>query len=448
MRRVLIFAYYFPPHGGGGVQRSVRFCRHLPELGYEPTVVTGPGVNSDGWAPPDRTLNDRVPAGTTVIRAPGPVPAPSSGWRNRAERALRLLDPFDRWWLEGATAAAREAVPAADVLYASMSPFWTAEAAARIAAESGKPWVADLRDPWALDEFRVYTSGLHRRLELGRMRSVLGSADAVVMNTSEAARALVRRFPELGEKPVVTVPNGFDALDFAQPARQRADHIFRIVHAGHVHTDVDSRPARLVRQLLSGETRGLDVSTRSHLFLLRAVARLLEVRPELRSRLEVHLAGMLSDSDRAGLPPEVVRAHGYLPHRETIGLLRSADLLFLPMHDLPRGVRSRLVPGKTYEYLAAGPPILAAVPDGDARDLLAEAGNAFLCRPRDVEQMASVVADQADRALRGESAPVARSEVVQRFEGRRLTADLAALLDRVLGVTARPELPVPVEVVA
>jgi glycosyltransferase involved in cell wall biosynthesis len=134
------------------------------------------------------------------------------------------------------------------------------------------------------------------------------------------------------------------------------------------------------------------------------------------------------------LPPWVV-VHGYLPHSETVSLLRSADLLFLPMHDLPAGVRARIVPGKTYEYLAAGPPILAGVPDGDARDLLAEAGHALLCRPSDRAAMARAIAEQAERARSGAPALQADPGVVTRYERRRLAAELAAVFDGVLGGT-------------
>ncbi|HWB57722.1 MAG TPA: glycosyltransferase [Gaiellaceae bacterium] len=431
MRRVLFLAYYFPPHGGGGVQRSVRFCQYLPESGYASTVITGPGVDSDGWAPPDETLNERVPRGTGIVRVPGPVPSPSRGRRNRLERAVRRPDPFDRWWLEGATAAGRAAGEDADVVYASMSPFGTADAAAAIAAELGKPWVADLRDPWALDEWRVYPTALHRRLELRRMGRLLSSADAIVMNTREAARALVARFPELARKPVATIPNGFDASDFAGAAPGRSDGAYRIVHAGAVHTDVDPTWTRALRRLLGGEARGLDISTRSHLVLLQAVAAALAARPDLGTKLEVHLAGVIGDADRAPLPAGVVHAHGYLPHAQTIALLRSADLLFLPMHDLPDGVRSRIVPGKTYEYLGAGRPILGALPDGDARDLLVEAGNAVLCRPADVDAMARLVLEQVERAARGEPLPPPRADVLARYERRALTARLAAVFDHV-----------------
>jgi glycosyltransferase involved in cell wall biosynthesis len=123
---------------------------------------------------------------------------------------------------------------------------------------------------------------------------------------------------------------------------------------------------------------------------------------------------------------------GYLSHDQTLELIRTADLLFLPMHDLPAGVRAGIVPGKTYEYLGSGRPILAAVPDGDARDLLEEAGGAILCRPPDVDALATAIAGQLERFRSGGAAPTPRPEVVARYEYGRLAGQLAAVFDRVL----------------
>jgi glycosyltransferase involved in cell wall biosynthesis len=417
--RVLMLAYYFPPLGGGGVQRTLKFVEHLPEHGYEPVVVTGPVARTLEWAPADATLA----AAAEIVRVAGPEPAPDRR-RGRAERWLRIRSPRTRWWIDGAVAAGLDAARGADVIYATMSPFGTGEAAARLARATGRPWVADLRDPWALDEWQVYPSALHRRLELRRMRRTLSSAAAIVMNTPEATAQLLRHFPELAAKPVVTIPNGFDPADFAGPPPERGDGAFRIVHAGWSHAAGGRRHRRLraLRRVLGGATPGLDILTRSDVYLLRAVERVLERRPDLR--IEVHLAGLAP-----GASP-FVHAHGYLPHGEAVGLLRSADLLFLPMHDLPPGTRSRIVPGKTYEYLASGRPILAAVPDGDARDLLARAGSALLCRPADVDAMARAIESQADRR---EGGPALDPSVLHEFERPALTRALATVFDRVLG---------------
>src|SRR5947209_5704015 len=113
-------------------------------------------------------------------------------------------------------------------------------------------------------------------------------------------------------------------------------------------------------------------------------------------------------------------------------LLRSADLLFLPMQDLPPGTRAGIVPAKTYEYMASGTPILAGVPDGDARDLLAAAGTATLCRPGATGCLASALRERVAAWRRGSPVPQPDESVLARYEYRRLTAELADLVKEVV----------------
>ena len=436
MRSVLHLAYHFPPVGGGGVQRNLGMVRHLAPLGYRSVVITGTERPKGHWAPEDATLAETLPPDTEVHRLPGPQPPDSGVWRARLERRLLLRPAFTRWWLEGALAAGRAHGGDADVVYASLIPYDTAEAAARLARELRKPLVVDLQDPWALDEMWMYPTGLHRRVDLRRMRAALEAADAIVMNTPEAARRVRSHFPQLGDKPIVSIPNGFDPADFAGSSEPHDDGTFRIVHTGYLHTadGLRLRKVQRLRRVLGGTFTDVDILTRSHVYLLQAIDRLLAEDPSLASTLELHLAGVLTPADReaaAGSP--VVRMPGYLGHSESVALVRSADLLFLPMQDLPPGVRAGLVPGKTYEYLASRRPILAAVPEGDARDLLKEGGSAFIVSPADVGAMAGILAEQLERWRRGQPAPEPRPEVVARYERPAQARLLAELFSRILG---------------
>jgi glycosyltransferase involved in cell wall biosynthesis len=375
-----------------------------------------------------------MPAELEVVRVPGPEPGAGAGWRARAERWAGLEPRWSRWWRAGTLARGRT-ISGVDILYTWMSPFESAEPIARLARELGKPWVADLGDPWALDEMFVYPSRAHRWLELRRMRRALGGAAAVVMSTREAACRLQAWFPELRGKLVVSIPNGFDAHDFEGDPPVRKDDAFRIVHTGYLHTELGLRQRRSsgLHRLLGGAVRGVDFLTRSHVFLLEAIEGLIEQEPSLRSRIEVHLAGVLSDADTrySGLPG-LVRMPGYLPHDETVELMRSADLLFLPMHDLPSEARAGIVPGKTYEYLASKRPILAAVPDGDARDLLEAAGTARLCRPADVEGLKTAIREVIARRRAGAPVLPPSPDLLLRYEYTRLTGELADVFDAAL----------------
>ena len=264
------------------------------------------------------------------------------------------------------------------------------------------------------------------------MRRLLRSAAAIVMNTPEAAVRLLDAFPELQDAIVVSIPNGFDANDFrgAQPYRRRDK--FKIVHSGYLHTERGRETSRLRRALGGLPVSGVDYLARSHVYLLEAVQRLIRDEPELESVVEVHLVGETSASDReVNAHLSFVHEYGYRPHAETVDMLCSADLLFLPMHDLPTGTRAGLVPGKTYEYLASGRPILAAVPDGDARDLLTEAGNALICRPTDATAMARLISAAISNWRSGVEPPSPRADVVARYERTVQTSQLAEVLDRV-----------------
>ena len=432
-KTALHLAYFFPPIGGAGAQRSLKLIRYLSEFAYDSIVVSGPGAPGGRWTPADESLSAEVAATTVVHRVPGPEPPGAGGWRRRGERWLEIRPRWSSWWIDGATTVGAN-LHDVDVIVASMSPYESASVAMRLSQALGRPWVADLRDPWALDEMTVFPSAVHRRLELRRMRRLLGSAAAIVMKTPEAVRRVRETFPELAGKSIVSIPNGFDAADFEESVDERSDGIFRIVHTGYLHTELGRRQRQMasVRQLLGGATRGVDILTRSHVYLLEAVDRLVARDPELQDRIEVHLAGVLSRADQEiAARSKVVRLHGYLPHADSLRLIRSADLLFLPMQNLPAGMRSSTVPGKTYEYLASGRPILAAVPEGDARDILTASGKCRLATPDDPDSIAAGIAAEIAQSSAGLEPSTTEAQVVERYGRHALAAEFAAVLDAI-----------------
>jgi glycosyltransferase involved in cell wall biosynthesis len=329
--------------------------------------------------------------------------------------------------------AALRSLDDVDAIYISMSPFSSAKPTARVAAERGIPWIAGLRDPWALDEMMAYPTWLHRSLEKRRMRRVLSSASWIVVNTPEAAKRVKAAFPELADRIAVNT-NGYDSGDFAEPPPSGVEGRFRIAHTGYLHTEEVPRTVRKrVRRLLGGEILDVDISTRSHLYLVEALRRIVGAEPRLRAVIEVDLAGVFSPEDpKAAADLEFVRFLGYLPHAESVALIQRADLLFLPMHKIAPGARAGIVPGKTFEYLATGKPILAAVPAGDARDYVQAAGTGLVCDPDDIAAMVGVIRAEITRWESGERPPLADAGYVEQFERKVLTRKLAATVRRVV----------------
>ncbi len=444
MTHVLLLGYHFPPLGGAGVQRNARVVRHLTSLGYRVSVVTGPGSPEHRWSPVDQTMAAELPPEVSVHRLPSPEPS----WTgSRVQRWLRLTRVWQRWWEEHAVPLAVEAGRDADVVYASISPYSTAGAAATVGRALGIPVIFDFEDPWALDEMLIHETAVHAWLERRTMGRKLARADAIVMNTEEAATRVRQAFPQVARIPVHAIPNGFDADDFAGSSAEHSPGTFRIVHTGSLHTELGGQ-RQLLRRLVGGATPGVEFASRSLVYLTRALDELVAADQGIAGRIELHLAGRLTDGDRAvveHLP--FVHEHGFLPHDETIALIRSADLLFLPMHDVAPGRRVTIVPCKTYEYLASQRPVLAAVPDGDARDLLTAAGNARLCRPTDVAGMKDALLDGLRDAQLGMEATLPAEGVLESFEWRTLTGRIAGVIDSVAGTAASAAAP-PVHAVA
>jgi len=437
---VLYLTFYFPPLGGGGVQRALKFVKYLPEYGFEPVVVTGPGEQRTRHAPLDASLTSECPSGLRIFRVAQTLPQdsrPDQFWRRLGYPSL-----FARAWVSSCQVAALRAASSRkiDVILASMSPFETSEAADLLSQKLGVPWVADLRDPWALDEMLIFPTRWHRARELRRMHRRLSSSSLVIMNTPEAASALSLAFPDLSER-TLAITNGFDANDFLGDPLPRDDDRFRIVHTGSLHVGLGSahRRRRRLRRWIGGERVPVDILARSHIYLLRALELWRRNHPGEVDRTELILAGDLSAADRAAVAEsavvELVRMPGYLSHSESVALLRSADLLFLPLHNLPPGDRARIVPGKTYEYLAAKRPILAAVPEGDARDFVLASGLGHVCEPNDPVAMAAILHRRFEAKRAGQVPVPASASFYRQFERRKLTEDLARALDSVVRST-------------
>jgi glycosyltransferase involved in cell wall biosynthesis len=436
--RVLVLAYHYPPVGGAGVQRTTAFCRFLPEHGYEPVVVTGRGA-AGRWTPEDRSLAAGLDHRIHRVLEPEPGAGRGSRLVDRLARLGLRRGSWACWWAEGALAAGREALREAPVVavFTSMSPYESAPVAARLAAEAGVPWIADLRDPWALDEMVIYPSALHRRRAMAQMGRELASAGAVIMNTERAAAAARAAFPEL--QRVTSITNGFDPDDFTgPPPPARDDGVLRIVHTGYLHTALGQRHRSRRAPWRGGGREPVDILPRSHVFLLEAIAGL---PPAVRDSVELHLAGNLSPADEAAVAAspaaDRVHTHGYLGHAASVELVRGADLLFCPMHELPEGGSALIVPGKTYEYLAAARPILAAMPPGDARDLVLEAGTGRVCAPSDVAGMRRIIADEFAAMQAGRAPQAVAQALLARYTRPNLASRLAGLLDDVTS-TRRP----------
>ncbi len=373
-RRLLIACYFYPPLAGGGVHRVLGFTRHLPALGWSCTVVCAGA--EDYWVR-DETL--AVPEGTEVLRVGGG--SALATWLRlrrgvaagrRSEVTFGALRRLSDWWLlpdsyAGWARRARRVVARrlargdVSALLTSSPPDSVHSVALPWVQRLRLPWIADFRDPWIGLHFRTPPTPWHRARQAALERRVVGGVDAVLAASRTHAQALAAAFPASAAR-IHHLPNGFEPWE-------------------EIGDQAPAEPADPGRFVIA--FTGTLAQMPDALAFLEAIHDLLARRPEARRRLRVRFAGPYETGveDRAialGLKG-IVDFLGPLPLRDARALQRRADLLLLWK---PRGAGYRtMVPGKLYEYLEAGRPLLAVIEPGDEAAGLARDGGATVVAP-------------------------------------------------------------------
>jgi glycosyltransferase involved in cell wall biosynthesis len=415
--KALIVSWYFPPAGGGGVQRPLKLATHLPELGIE-THVLAP--DDSKWVHRDEDLP--LPPRTEVhrVRYFGP------GGRQRAQAlhgthglarvgvelsfvGKRLIVPDENaTWLLTAIPAAIRLVrkERIDVVLTTSPPGSVHLVGAAVRRATGARWVADLRDSLVAHPHMRAESRLVRAKELGQRgvaRVVARRADAIAC-VSEAIAAETAALHPRGR--VVTIANGSDFDDFAGLEYTRGDR-FRITHTGSFFGKRDPRPfLRALKQ------SGLD----------DVVARFVgDFRPADREWLEAEgLAGQV----------EIVP---YVPRQRSLELQRDSEALLLLIPEAS-GRGKGVLSGKVFEYLAAERPVLGAVPtDGAAAALLHDLGAGPIVAPEDVDGLAAALTDlHAQWRASTLEPPVLTAEQRDRVDRHARVRELADLMRSVV----------------
>jgi glycosyltransferase involved in cell wall biosynthesis len=392
--KVLLVTLYFPPSGGGGVQRPLKFATYLPALGIE-THVLAP--DDSKWLATDAEL--ALPTQAWVHRAKYVGPsgrriADEQHGRSGVDLALlkastigrRLLLPDENvTW--NATAipkaiaiARREGI---DVVLTTSPPGSVHLIGAAVKRATGAKWVADLRDSIALHPHRA-TEGIGARTKqkarAGIAHLVARQADAIV-TAAEAITEETRGLEPKGR--LLTIANGSDFDDFAGLTYTRADR-FRLTHTGSFFGHRDPKP--FLQALKDSQLEDVVV---------RFVG---DFRPGDREFL-----ASLELGDR-------VELIDYVPRRESLRLQRDSDALLLLIPEA--GGRGRgVLSGKVFEYLAAERPVLAVVPpDGAAAQLIRDTDAGVVAPPEDVAAIREALVAMHARWRAGDLEPSPLSE--------------------------------------
>lgn len=401
-RSVLMVLYFYPPLGGISMSRNARNVQYLPQHGWIPVVLT---PRNGAYHLKDPGSVDLIPQGTRVIRttsleaghvrpvivrtlealryragrsagragrrlpdqlsAAAPSANASSPSRGMLERLRRLVFfPDDQvGWLPFALVGAVRVHRATqfDAIYSTSSPVTAHLVAGLLKRWTGLPWVAEFRDPWLGNALAAELPWFHRRLQVKLERWIVGSADRVVGLSPGITNLYRTRYPNAPE--MVTITSGYDRSEAPEGRkRRRDDGQFRIVYTGTL-----DRPPELEIFL-----QGLDA----------LVAR----RPDLEGCLEVSFYGSVADSCRvivdrylAGRLRRVVRLLGFVPRRDALAALASADAALILLGTGPG--MGLFIGGKLFDYIGQGVQILAMLPRGDSRDILEALEWGVVCDP-------------------------------------------------------------------
>jgi len=373
--KVLLVTMYFPPAGGGGVQRPLKFATHLPAHGIE-THVLAP--DDPKWIHVDSELQPPTQAWIHRARYLGPrsrkLAEELHGRRGldrvtRQARSLsrRLLVPDENvgWNLTAIPAAVRIArTEGIDVVLTTSPPNSVHLVGAAVKRTTGARWVADLRDSIAAHP--------HRRVEHAAVRAKEKISDQVARLVARQADVIVAASDAIADEAraldprgvVTTILNGADFDDFAG-LEYRRDTRFRITHTGSFFGKRDPRP---FLQALADS--GLEDVVARFVGDFRSSDREWAARLDLGDRLELH---------------------PYVPRRQSLALQRDSDALLLLIPEA--GGRGRgVLSGKVFEYLAAERPILAAVPpEGAAAELIQETSAGVVAPPDDVPALVAAL---------------------------------------------------------
>ena len=427
MKRVLVITYYWPPSGGSGVQRWVKFAKYLLGEGWQCVVCTP--ENPDLIAE-DSTLGEEIPPEVEVIRRPitepyeayrkllgrkkgqavTPISSGSKSFKEKVSLYIRgnFFVPDPRvWWVRPTARFLKKYLREhpVDVIVTTGPPQSMHLVGQRVSKATGIPWIPDFRDPWTKMYYLKHlplTKCTWRRLEKME-QSVIDEAYAVLTVTP-----LVQEFYAAKTKtPVEMITNGFDEEDFAG-GEVAGDGFFNITHTG------------------------LFAKDGNPLVLWKVLGAMASTDPEFKAKLRLRLAGktdpeVLQAISEAGIKDNIVNL-GYCVHADAVMEQRSATVLILPLrHDPDYRI---ILPGKLFEYLASRRPMLGiGQSDGAMARVVADCSAGVVCEWEDEEGMRRFLTDAWEAFKAGGVKPT--SGDVSAFTRRATAHSLARLLENV-----------------
>lgn len=374
--KVLFITYYWPPSGGAGVQRCLKFVKHLPEFGILPTVIT---VDETKAAYPvlDNTLAAEIPKEVRVFRTntsepfdfykklTGKSEIPYGGfanedqdsWSQKLFKFLRgnLFIPDPRiGWNRYALKKVADLLKTEkfDAVITSSPPHSTQLIGLEIQKKYGIRWIADLRDPWT--DIYYYKDLNHtflaKKVDAQYEKNVIEKADGLLVTSPDTKRLFLNKKVSVNPAKIKVLPNGYDEQDFRFNS-EPPNGYFCLTYTG------------TITELYNIET------------FLRAFADNAQRHPDIRFRLR--FVGKVSEKVQDQIKEAnllfMTEFIPFVPHQESIEYLMRSTCLLMAIPDVENNFC--ILPGKLFEYLASNKQIICIGPvQSDADKIIEECG--------------------------------------------------------------------------
>ncbi len=437
LKKVLIISYYFPPSGGPGVQRVLKFVKYLPQFGWEPVVLT---VEDGDFPARDESLLKEIPKNVTVYRtkifepyslykkftgmdSKSPIDVeniPKEGDRRTFKSAVTgfvrsnfFIPDARRGWKKYAVKKGLKVINDEGIvlLYSSSPPYTCSLIARDLKRKTGLKWVAGFRDPWTGFLNTPKRKGIAKRLDLNYEYSCYREADNIDVAWLGIKDDIMKKHPDLDPSKIVHVSNGYDEEDFSGIQRLKDPNIFTITYTGSMYGVRNPKEFLQAAEILFKEGKLLPE----------------DVKFNFVGRFSAEIKEMFSGSSFSKSINEV----SYVSHSESIEYLINSDALLLIIDDT-KDV-SRIIPGKVYEYLGAQKPIIAIGQKGsDIEKILQETGAGKVCEHSDIESVKDLIMEYFTAFKNNSGVKGFDAGKIEQYSRKNQTKKLSGIFDKLM----------------
>lgn len=423
-KKLLIITYYFPPAGGPGVQRWLKFVKYLPEFNVQPIVYVPENptypIMDEGLV---SEISDQVIVLKNKIWEPYQLASVFSKNKTKKissgifpqKKKQTILDKTFLWvrgnlfipdarvfWVKPSVVYLEKYIKDnnIDTIVTSGPPHSLHLIGLELKQKLNVKWLADFRDPWTTIGYHKalrlssYAAKKHKKLEY----KVLNSADTIIV-TSKTTKT---EFEAITDKPISVITNGYDIENVE---KQTLDIKFTLAHIGSFLSD------------------------RNPEFLWESLVELLHEIPDFKSHLEIKLIGAVSQEVLDALDQHKLRDYlnlfGYVSHREAIAHQKKSQVLLLI--EINSEDTKSIIPGKLFEYMVSNRPIIAIGPQGsDFAAIVKETNTGVFFDYSEKEKLKSVILDFYNQFLEGKLQ--ANGVGLQQYSRKNLTGQLVQLI--------------------